>query len=116
MNARSFARKSALLEGAPSLSRDPLQVPTRLRFDEARPLARGNDLVWSVSVGVLVGAAAVAALLLGTATSDLDAAAPNDSGPAISEPAPSPGGVREWYLPDVLFNAKAETAQSVDTF
>jgi hypothetical protein len=66
----------------------------------------------------IVFGAALGVLFVGASVPELRAAAHDHAlaTPAIVEPEPCSGRVREWYLPDVLFNDKAAVAEPIDAF
>jgi hypothetical protein len=99
--------------------RDPLQTPVELDFMEDRRLARILEVARDVVLWLgTVFIAAIGVWFVGATVPELRAAVPDHPRAirAIGEPAPDAGKVREWYLPDVLFNDKAEAAEPTETF
>ena len=119
MNSYHALHGEAFLSRPARRARDPLQIPVALDFEEERPVARILAATRDVALWLaVVFGAAIAVLFVGAAVPELNAAAPHPTHemPAIVEPARSAVTVREWYLPDVLFNDKAAVAEAVDTF
>lgn len=120
MNSYHALHGEAYLNRPARRARDPLQIPVELNdggaaHPFARVVAAARDIVLWLAI---VFGAAIAVLFAGAAVPELNAAAPHPARetPAIVQPAPSAGGAREWYLPDMLFNDRAAVAEPIETF
>jgi hypothetical protein len=120
MNSYHALYGEAYLNRPARRTRDPLQIPVELNDSGtehliARIAAVTRDIVLWLAI---VFGAAIAVLFAGAAVPELNAAAPHPARetPAIVRPAPSAGEVREWYLPDVVFNDRAAVAEPIETF
>lgn len=102
ISAGKFSRHSR------TVVRDPLQIPVALDFGAERFVPRPIEVLRSVALWMLTVAVAVGGALLVGNMPELNAAVP--------DPAPVAGEVREWYLPDVLFNEHAPVAEPIATF
>ncbi|MET0218930.1 MAG: hypothetical protein ABW205_13525 [Burkholderiales bacterium] len=119
MNSHTTSDPATFAGRSASRRRDPLQIPVELASKEDTRLARILEATREVVLWLaIVFVAATGALFVGAMAPELRAAVPDQprESPAIVQPAPQAGEVREWYLPDVLFNDKAEPAEPIEAF
>jgi hypothetical protein len=118
MSSQHIALFGSTLRHDRTAARDPLQIPVALDFGEERFLPRPAELLRSLALWLATFAVVAGGALLIGNMPELNAAVPGQVHEisVIAEPAATAGEVREWYLPDVLFNDKPAVAEPIDTF